>query len=124
LLKFAPVFDGFNNPNVTIHIIGFLYNYEDFSPCFPAGTTFFHLFRLCCQAYNSMELRYVPRNELPNLNNVATNDAIANQIASTLADVLRLRRATQLTVEDKIGFLAYYYERKKGYKRAQDKKEK
>jgi len=48
-------------------------------------------------------------------------DPLGGQIAIGLARVLKLRRA-QLTVTDKVGFLAYFNDNKKGYSKAEKDK--
>ncbi|KAI8808283.1 hypothetical protein BJ742DRAFT_809288 [Cladochytrium replicatum] len=120
LLKFLPVFNGFDFEKQRIHTVGIKYEYESFCPSYTVGSPLVHVFWLCAQFANFMEVRYLTPGEL-RASSVATplpagQDAVSNHVAGVLGQVLRVRR-TALGVQDKKEFLDYYKERESGSKR-------
>jgi len=129
IVKFAPVFKGFADKEAHIQVAGFKFEFNEFSPAFTAGSPQKHFFQLLCQLHNHLEVKFATPAENPSLKTPAAEseaedreDPLGGQIATTLARLLRLRRV-QLTAEDKINFLSYFNERKKGYQAAEKTKQ-
>ncbi|KAI8807544.1 hypothetical protein BJ742DRAFT_811991 [Cladochytrium replicatum] len=120
LLKFLPVFKGVDLDKQRIHTFGIKYEYESFCPSYTVGSPLVHVFWLCAQVANFMEVRYLPPEELRAslvANTLpAGQDAVSNHLAGVLGQVLRVRRIA-LGLQDKKEFLDYYKERESGAKR-------
>jgi len=142
--KFLPVFSGVDVKGLVsnIRVIGFKYEFEDHSPSFTVGSFFAHLFRLCCQFNNSMKVKYLQSEDIPNASDFnkapisengesenikkkKSNNTISSTdkeeigdwneaICARLAAILRLR-ISKLTPKDKKEFSEFYYARQKGY---------
>jgi len=106
-----------------VHVLGFKYEYEDFSPTYPVGSFFAHLFRLLSQIHNSLQVRYMAAVDMPPLpldgssrRPVDSDKAEwADAVYRNLASILQIRKAT-LNAMDKREFVKYWYSHKKSYK--------
>jgi len=104
VLSFVPVLEGFPLDPQSTHIIGFKYYFDDFSPSFPIGSFIVHLFRLCCQLHNHLEVRY---------SSVGTNQNIGELLAKTIG----VHQSQTTTAMDKQDFKDYWYGYSKAYKK-------
>lgn len=111
LLGCSPVFSHRFKLDATwhVHLIGFKYEYTDFSPVFTVGSFVVHLFKLCCQVYNTLQVRYVVPDDIPPLpSNPQQIEEWCEQLYSLLAAALQIRRA-KITYETKLDFREYFY---------------
>eukprot|EP01112_Ceratiomyxa_fruticulosa_P012551 TRINITY_DN3480_c0_g1_i1.p1 TRINITY_DN3480_c0_g1~~TRINITY_DN3480_c0_g1_i1.p1 ORF type:complete len:352 (-),score=66.81 TRINITY_DN3480_c0_g1_i1:290-1345(-) len=121
LLDPIPVFDsqdlvsGFDTSRV--HVIGFKYENENFSPTFTVGNFFIHLFRLCSQFSNQLQVRYLASANIPPLPLDGSSPTKKKSedlgewgdvLVRNLASILQIRRA-KLNAMDKRDFLNYWY---------------
>lgn len=114
ILKFTPILNGFDHTKKQVQVVAFRYEYEYFCPSFTIGSPLGHLFKMCCQVYNSLEVFYLPRDE----NFELGNSDVSEQVSTNIANLLRVKRA-QLSAQEKIGFWEFYNQKssiKKGYK--------
>ncbi|KAJ2523737.1 Vacuolar protein sorting protein vps66 [Coemansia sp. RSA 2049] len=123
LLQFLPVFGEFGNldEKTNIHVVGFKYPFQSFSPAYSVGNQAAHLFGLCCQVYNSLTVRMLASDEAPRVAEspmFCDSDAepvdLDDAVADRLLHLTRLR-LTKMSAMDKRDFLAFYYKRTKGY---------
>jgi len=95
-----------------LHIIGFKFDYHNFSPVYPAGSFLVHSFRLCSEFYNTMQVRYVLESDI---GSVDIDNSWKEQVLDLLAGSIAVRRAKLLAIE-KHEFLEYFYSYAKSYK--------
>lgn len=67
LLSLAPLLQGFSASQV--HILCFKYGSLDFSPAYPFGVWWHHLFQMCAQISNQMTVRFLPDQDVPKKDN-------------------------------------------------------
>ncbi|KAJ1730436.1 Vacuolar protein sorting protein vps66 [Coemansia biformis] len=126
LLQFLSVFEETENQDEksALHVVALKYPFQAFSPAYSVGSQLVHLFRLCCQVYSSLVVRVLEQSEAPRVADSALFcDADADPV--DLDDAIRDKmlqlsrlRMTKLSAMDKRDFLAFYYERARGYRRA------
>jgi len=97
-----------------IHVLGFKYEYIDFSPVYPAGSFFVHLFWLSSQFYNTLQVRYLIDADILIPETKEGNTLWEENLFDMLASTIGKRRA-KITVTQKRPFLNYFYQYKKGY---------
>jgi 1-acyl-sn-glycerol-3-phosphate acyltransferase len=118
LLGCAPVISSkFDLKDRKTHIISFKYNYNDFSPNYTVGSFLVHLFKLCCQFSNSMEVRYIIDEDIP----AAPKSALSmedwgDQVYSLLASAMQVPRG-KIYLDKKLEFKKYYGGYKSNYKK-------
>ncbi|KAI8323782.1 hypothetical protein GQ54DRAFT_92099 [Martensiomyces pterosporus] len=124
LLQLLPVFEEVGNldEKSAVHVMAFKYPFQSFSPAYSVGSQLAHLFGVCCQMYNSLNVRVLERDEAPQIKESAMfcdEDAepvdLDESVKEKLVQLSRLR-ITKLTAMDKRDFLAFYYKRAKGYR--------
>jgi hypothetical protein len=107
LLKFiAPIVQEIFESSISFHLVGFKYHYESYSPSYTVGSLPLHLFQLCNQLYNTLEVRYLVPDDS---NEIKTYDALVEAFST----ILRVPK-TAISYEDKIDFVAYYVARSNG----------
>jgi len=113
VLQCFNVMDGLNREQaLKVNVLGFKYEFEDFSPSYTVGSSLKHLFILCCQFHNSLEVRYLATTEMESI----VNENISESICSSLTSILRVHKVS-LNVNDKQDFKDYWYGHKKVYNR-------
>jgi len=90
------------------------YKSDDFSPTYTVGNFLSHLFQLCSQISNQIEVFVAPSDIL--IGKLNQRDSISGQISTVLAEVLKIRKST-LTGKDKREFLDCWYNYKEIYKK-------
>lgn len=125
ILKFVPVFsDITTDDNLPIHIYSIKYAFSGHNLSFTVGSKIPHLFRTCCQLYNTMTIKYLDSQESKfteiaaqaDLPNADTEGQLGAHASKLIGQILRVRK-TGLNVRDKCEFLDYYNEiNNKGYK--------
>jgi len=123
-LSCVPVLDGVDIAPSSIHLVGLKYDYEDFSPCYSVGNFLFHFFQMCCQIYNSLEVRYLPTEDIPSSDQAfpvgedpqEVEGSWGDKVCGMVGSVLRIKSA-RLTAKDKREFKDYWYGHKKAYKK-------
>ncbi|KAI9263099.1 hypothetical protein BY458DRAFT_514835 [Sporodiniella umbellata] len=106
LLKFLPLF----TEDISIelfHVMSFKYEYGYMSPTFTVGNPWIHLFKLCSQFHNTVNVRVLAKDEI-SLSQIPTGETLLN----SLSQISKLRK-TNLDMNDKREFLAYYQSRNK-----------
>jgi len=94
----------FNHPIDKLHIIGFKYDYTNFSPVYPAGSFLNHSFWLCTEFINNIQVRYIIDKDIECLEKDGT---WKEQILDLLAGSIAVRRAKILAIE-KHGFFRVF----------------
>ena len=92
------------------------YPFSDFSPNYTVGSFIVHLFKLCCQFSNSMEVRYIIDEDIP----AAPKSALSmedwgDQVYSLLASAMQVPRG-KIYLDKKLEFKKYYGGYKSNYK--------
>ncbi|EAL67787.1 hypothetical protein DDB_G0279277 [Dictyostelium discoideum AX4] len=109
---------------LSIHVIGLSYHYGIYSPCYSSvGNVFLHLFLVCCQISNSIQIHYLSRSCMPpppkqsqlsqyiNNNGLSDENEWFDQLFKSLSSLINTRR-TKITNNDKLSFISKW----KGYK--------
>ena len=91
------------NPPLRTHLIGFKFTWNHFCPTYTVGNLFSHLYKLCSQISNSLSVRYLSPNDVPQTQEPEWDE----QIYQALANLLRQKR-TAITREEKVEFLNYW----------------
>ncbi|KAJ2723744.1 Vacuolar protein sorting protein vps66 [Coemansia sp. Benny D115] len=121
LLQPLPVFEELGNldEKSTVHVWALKYPAKNFSPAYSVGSQAAHLFWLCAQVYNVLQVRMLAEDEQPRVSDSALfaedepvdlDDAVREKLVA-----LSRLRVTRLTALDKRDFLAFYHRRAKGY---------
>jgi len=101
-------------PISKINVLGFKYEYENFSPSFTVGNSFIHLFKLCKEFQNNLEVRYLSPKDLALQIEEKGVENTEETVFSALSTILRSNQ-TKLTIQDKQEFKSYWYGHKKNY---------
>ncbi|KAK5582671.1 hypothetical protein RB653_004256 [Dictyostelium firmibasis] len=109
---------------LSIHVIGLTYHYGIYSPSYPSvGNVFLHLFLICSQISNSIQIHYLSRSCMPplpkqsqlsqyiNNNGLSEENEWFDQLFKSLSSLINTRR-TKITNNDKLSFISKW----KGYK--------
>jgi len=100
-----------------MHLVSMNFDFYEFSPTYTVGNFFWHLFRLCGQFSNKLEVKHVIDADQPEPpSSEAETNAWADSLFSLLASALNVRRA-KITREVKTGFLEYWFGHQKQYKK-------
>ncbi|KAJ2162406.1 Vacuolar protein sorting protein vps66 [Coemansia sp. RSA 552] len=124
LLQLLPVFEAAENldEKSAVHIVALKYPFHSFSPAYSVGSQLAHLFALCSQVYNSLQVRALDAEETPRIKDSAVYcdgaDPVdlGDAVQEKLLQLSRLRM-TKLTAMDKRDFLRFYHQRAGGYAR-------
>ncbi|KAF2075825.1 hypothetical protein CYY_002859 [Polysphondylium violaceum] len=137
LLDISPVFESDSGIKSLdfIHVLGITYHYGMYSPCYSSvGSVWLHLFKLCSQVSNGIQIKYLSRSCIPPLPDLQAKSIIISSKSSSvvselqewfdnvfkaLSSMINTRR-TKINSHDKLSFVAYW----KGYKVVYDKKNK
>jgi len=116
LIQCLPVFGELSAsiPVGKVNVLGFKYDYENFAPTYTVGRSFVHLFKLCKEFQNNMEVRYHSPNDLSLQVQEKGPESLEETVFTSLATILRTSQ-TKLTVQDKQEFKSYWYGHKKNY---------
>eukprot|EP01122_Echinamoeba_exundans_P006331 TRINITY_DN1754_c0_g1_i2.p1 TRINITY_DN1754_c0_g1~~TRINITY_DN1754_c0_g1_i2.p1 ORF type:complete len:344 (-),score=75.18 TRINITY_DN1754_c0_g1_i2:971-1972(-) len=101
-----------------VHVLSFSYDFNEFSPSFPAGNFLTHVWFLCGQISNKLTVKHIIDADLPAPEAGADSAAVqtwAEQLYSMLASATSIQRG-KVNRTVKIDFLKYFYEHKKQYK--------
>jgi hypothetical protein len=119
LLKFTSIFpkDLAKLP-FSLHVLGFRYTYTNFAPCFTSSSSLSHIFQLCAQFQNDLEVKQLSSLDVDEvLDSTEDKATMEERIRLALGQMLRLR-LTNLGLQDKQEFLEYYQQKEsKKYKK-------
>eukprot|EP01135_Chromosphaera_perkinsii_P009396 Nk52_evm72s1737 gene=Nk52_evmTU72s1737 len=93
-----------------IQIVGMKYPFTHFSPSYTVGSVWMHLFRLCCQMTNYLDVKFLCSRDHPKPTSNAPgahHGLWAGETFQTLGNVLRLRRS-RMSALTKQNFLKYW----------------
>jgi len=110
LLKFHSIFQTSTRfpKDTLLQIITFQYPFTLFSPTFSAGSGYVHLFRLCSQFQNAMQVRTLASTECPLLDPQSADLLV--ETANLTSRLTRLRKTGQ-GWQEKQHFLSFYQQR-------------
>jgi len=115
ILKSAPVCQP-GKPSSNVNLIGLRYDGERFSATFPVGNFFVHLFRICSQMYNKLDVKTAT--VTPSSNTFTDNpDRLwTDVVLDTVALKLIYKKRSSLGLAEKKEFLDYWFNYKQLYK--------
>ena len=112
LLKFTSIFpEDLAKLPFSLHVLGLRYSYTNFAPCFTASAPLSHIFQLCSQFQNHLDVKQLSSLDLDEVIESAEDKAaLEERIRLALGQMLRLR-LTSLGLQDKKEFLEYYQQK-------------